>query len=322
MLHDGPQDGDAREGRRRIAIIGAGAIGGIVAAILASRGHYVTLCVRRPLTDFKVEMDGQTRSVPLRITVDPAVQRPVDWVMLATKVQDTDSTKPWLDQLVGPGTVVAALQNGIDHVERVQPLLRQGRVLPTIVYTSAELVAPGHVRHHTGQRIVVPSGAPGASFAALFAHSPMTVDQVADFKTAAWRKLFGNIAVAPITALTLQRIGIMRDPDIRRLARGLLLEAVQAGRAAGADLREAEADETVDFYAAYNPSGGSSMLYDRLAGRPMEHEHLTGALVRAAERAGVEVPLNRALLALLRGLDRKRDQLGQTHLQGDTCLPS
>lgn len=284
-------------------MIGAGAIGGVVATILADQGHDVTLCVRRPLAGLKVEMEGKTREVPVRITAEPAAARAVDWVMLATKVQDTPGTTPWLERLVGPDTVVAALQNGIDHAERIEPILRRGKVLPTIVYTSAELVGPGHVRHHTGQRIVVPRSEEGASFARLFAHSAMTVEAAEDFTTAAWRKLFGNIAVAPITALTLQRIGIMRDPDIRQLARGLLVEAVQAGRAAGAQLRDAEVDETLDFYSAYNPSGGSSMLYDRLAGRPMEHEHLTGALVRAAERLSVPVPLNRAVLALLRGLD-------------------
>ncbi len=172
-------------------------------------------------------------------------------------------------------------------------------MLPTVVYASAERVAPGHVRHHTGQRIIVPAGPVGAAFARLFEGSTLAVDPVDDFTTA----LFGNIAVNPITTLTTRRIGIMRDPEIRNFAGGLLTEAVAVGRAAGADLRFSDVEETLDFYAAYNPSGGSSMLYDRLAGRPLEHEHLTGALVRAAARHGIEVPLNRAVLALLRGLD-------------------
>ena len=84
---------------------------------------------------------------------------------------------------------------------------------------------------------------------------------------------------------------------------GLLREGVAVGRAEGAALSDEDVARTLAFYDALPPETGSSMLFDRLAGRPLEHQGLTGAVVRAAERHGLDVPLNRAILALLEGLD-------------------
>lgn len=286
----------------RVAIIGAGVIGGIAAASLAELEHDVVLCVRRPIMRLLVEMNDVAREVPARITTDPALVTPVDWVLLATKGQDTLSAAPWFDRLAGPDTTVVVLQNGIDHVDRVAPLLRHGQVLPAVVYSSGQIVAPGHIRANQSHRYVVPAGARGAAFARLFGGTILRVDQSDDFGTATWRKFLTNICVNPITALTMRRIGIMRDPEIRGFARDILVEAVAVGRAAGARIEQHEVEQFLDSFAVHDPEGGSSMFFDRVAGRPMEHEHLTGALVRTAMRFGIDVPVNRAVLALLRGL--------------------
>lgn len=289
-----------------VAIIGAGAVGGVAAAALAAGGQDVTLCLRRPLPRLIVELNGQVAGVQAKVVTDPALASPVDYVLLATKAQDTAGAASWLDQLVGPDTIVAVLQNGIDHAERVAPLLRQGQVLPAVVYSPAEIIAPGHIRSSGSPRYIVPAGLSGAAFAGLFEGSGLKVEQADDFVTTAWRKFLGNVSVNPITALALCRFGIMRDPEIRDLAKAILTEAVAVGQAAGARIDGSEIEGFLDGFAAHDPNGGSSMLFDRLGGRSMEHEQLTGALVRAAVRFGIEVPFNRAVLALLRGLDGSR----------------
>jgi len=286
-----------------IAVVGGGAIGGLVAAAAQAAGHEVTLCVRSPIERLEIEVDGGRREVPVQIANDPDGVHPVPWVVLATKAQDTPGAAGWLEHLAGPETTVAVLQNGIEHAERVQPFLHGGAVLPGLVYVSVEKVGPGQIRHHSGNRIVVPRGPSGEVFAGLLGGGRLQVEQDPDFITAAWHKLLTNVAANPITALTLRRIGIMRDPHVRDLARGLLAEAVAVGRAAGANLKYEDVEDVLALYDAFNPSGGSSMLYDRLAGRPLEHAHLTGAVVRTAEYYGVDVPLNRAVMALLEALD-------------------
>lgn len=284
---------------QEVAVIGAGAIGGFFAAAAAQAGARVTLCVRQPIDSLTVERRGEARVADVAIASRPDQVGPVPWVLLATKAQDTAAAAPWLARLCGPGTVVAVLQNGVDHIGLVSPFAPGAEILPTIVRTSAERVAPGRIRVHTGHRLVVPEGPTGARLAALFAGSDAQVDQDPDFATSAWRKLLANVTVNPITALTLRRIGVMREEAVRELARGLLREAVSVAQAEGAGLSDADIQPTLDEYARFHPDGGSSMLYDRLGGRSMEHDHLTGTVVRLAEKHGLAAPFNRAILALL-----------------------
>jgi 2-dehydropantoate 2-reductase len=138
--------------------------------------------------------------------------------------------------------------------------------------------------------------------ASLFAGSGVGVRQSEDFLTASWMKLLGNLAANPMTALTARRMEVMHDRGIRELALSLLEEAVAVGQASGAKLAKDQAQKTLAELSGYSHSGGSSMLYDRLAGRPLEHDYLTGAVVRAAARHGIDVPLNRAVLAILAAL--------------------
>ncbi|GAU68102.1 putative ketopantoate reductase [Streptomyces sp. NBRC 110611] len=290
----------------RIAVIGAGAIGGYTAALAHWAGLDVTLCVRSPLDGLRVESGSEVRTAAVRIVSDPAQVTPVDWVLLTTKAQDTAGAEGWLRRLCGPGTAVAVLQNGIHQEERVAPFVPEGTpVLPTAVYISAERVAPGRIRHHVASELHVPAGALADRFAALLDGTGLRVHRAQNFATTAWRKLFTNIAANPITALLQQRIGIFADPEMAALTRDLLREAAAVARAEGADIGEEDVSRTLELYAQAPPDGGSSMLYDRLAGRPMEHEFITGAVVRAGDRHGIATPLNRMLLTLLRAVDRE-----------------
>lgn len=283
-----------------VAVIGGGAVGGLFAAAAQGCGHDTVLCVRTPFP--MLEIGGRT--VPVRVAADPAQERPVDWVMLATKAHDTAGAAGWLERLVGPGTVVAALQNGVDHEARIRPVAGTAEIMPALVYTAVERIGPGRIVHHSGSKVFVPEGRAGAAFAQLLADSDIEIVQEADFLTACWRKMLANSAANPITALTLRRIGVMREPRIRELAHGLFRETLAVGLAAGAQLTERDFDAMAERYDTLNPTSGSSMLYDRLAGRPLEYDALTGAVVRTAERHGIAVPLNRAMLALLEALDK------------------
>jgi 2-dehydropantoate 2-reductase len=287
-----------------VAVIGAGGVGGLLAAEAVDAGRSVALCVRSPLDRLIIETANGKREIDVRITNSPDLERPVPWVLLATKAQDTASAARWLARLADATTTVVVAQNGVEHAARVAPLVSGAAILPALVYAAVERVAPGHIVHHVGHRVVVPTGGLADRFAQLFSGSALQIEQEPDFVSAMWRKLLSNVGANPITTLTLQRMRIMRDPDIRALARGLLAEAVTVACAEGARLSPADVDATLELWASYREEGGTSMLYDRLAGLPLEHEYINGAIVRAAEAHGLDVPLNRAILALLRGLDR------------------
>jgi 2-dehydropantoate 2-reductase len=197
---------------------------------------------------------------------------------------------------------VAAAQNGLDQDSRLAAFAPSEWVVPALTYIAAERLEPGRVVHLGGDRVVVPAGESEKLLSQTTAG--LAVRGAQDMRTASWRKLLGNLVANPITALTLRRIGVMEEPGIEELARGLLLEAVQVGRAEGARLGDQDVAAVLAGTGQYGNRTGSSMLYDRLAGRPLEHQYLTGEVVRRAETHGIPVPLNAAILALLDALDQ------------------
>ena len=294
------------DGASRVAVVGAGSIGTLVGARIHAGGHDVTLCLRSPVECIVVESLGERSTVSIRCATEPSQVGPVDWVLLATKSQDTEGAAGWLTELAGPDVAVVALQNGVDHRERLAPLVPAGTpVLPALVYANVERVAPDHIIHRAGELIIVPEQQPEAErLAAVMARGGLEVRTEDDFLTASWNKLLGNVAGNPITTLTMRRAEVLQDPDVLELAAGLLREAVAVGRAEGARLDEDDVQATLANYATFPPDAGTSMLFDRLNGRRLEHEAITGAVVRRAAAHGIAVPLNQAILTLLRAVDQ------------------
>ena len=292
--------------RSRVAVIGLGSIGGVAAASLAAAGqHDVTACARRPIERLILDRPEGTVEARLRCHTDPARAEAVDWVLLCTKTHQTEAAAPWLARLCTPQTRVAVLQNGIDHVARVGPLANGATVLPVIVYYNGERLAPDHVRMRRASPddLVVPDDAAGRAFTELLDGTGLRVLRSDTFVTLLWRKLLINAVANPITALTLQRQAVLRRPDIQELCHAALGEAVAVARADGAELAADESEQTIARLMTFSGELGTSMYFDRLAGRQIEVEALTGAIVAAAERHGIAVPINRALLVLLRAIN-------------------
>jgi len=292
--------------RRSIAVVGLGSIGGIAAACLADAGrHDVIGCARRPLDQLTLEAPDRTVTVPLTVLSAPKNAGLVDWVLLVTKAQDTATAAPWLARLCGPATRVAVLQNGIDHAERVGPLTGGATVVPVVVYYNGERLAPDRVRlRPTGDHdLAVADDEPGRAFAALMEGTPLRVRPDADFVTLKWRKLLLNAVANPITALTLQRQAVLRRADVHALCLDVLAETVEVARADGARLPDDEPERAMKRLLKFSPELGTSMYFDRVAGKTFEVEALTGAIVAAGERHGIPTPLNRVLLTLLRAIN-------------------
>jgi 2-dehydropantoate 2-reductase len=296
-------DSAANPDRATIGVVGLGSIGGVVAGCLrAADRHDVVACVRRPIERLTVERPEGAIEVPIRALTDPAEARPLDWVLLCTKSQDTPSSAPWLQKLCGPTTRVAVLQNGIRHADRLMPLAGKATIVPTIVYYNGERLAQDRVRfRRVGDHEFAVSDDPeGRAFAELLQGTSMRVLRSSNFNTLAWRKLLINSVANPVTALTLQRQAVFRREDVKALCLALLDEAAAVGRAEGAQLAADEPTRIMATLLTYPADAGTSMYFDRLAGRPFEVEALTGAIVAAGERHHLQTPLNRVLLTLLR----------------------
>jgi 2-dehydropantoate 2-reductase len=200
-----------------------------------------------------------------------------------------------------------ARMHGVDHVERLRPLVGEVPVLPALMYFNGERLPPTSERYRktsTGD-LLVPAGQHAEAFSALFAGTPLQIGLRDDFITFAWRKFLTNIAVDPLTTLTLQRQAVLRRPDVREVCFRLLEEGVAVGRAAGANLGSDDVARAYETLMTFPPEAGTSMYFDRLAGRPLELEAMTGSLVAIGARVGVATPLNSALLALLRAISEE-----------------
>jgi 2-dehydropantoate 2-reductase len=292
--------------RLTVAVVGLGSVGGVAAGSLAAAGrHDICACTRQPIARFTLEQADGTLEAPLRVLTDPAQATPADWVLICTKTHQTATVAPWLARLCTPQTAVAVLQNGIDHVARLAPFARGATIVPVLVYYNGERLAPDRVRlRHAGSYdAVVADDEPGRAFIDLFEGTGLRIIRSGDFATLAWRKLLINAVANPITALTLQRQAVLRRPDVQELCRGILCEAVTVARAEGVNLAKDEPERTIATLHNFSGELGTSMYFDRLAGRQLEVEALTGAIVAAGDRHGIAMPLNRALLTLLRAIN-------------------
>lgn len=292
----------------KIAIVGVGAIGGVIAALLQSaERHEIVLCTRRPLAQLVVDTpEGQVR-VDATVVTNPAEAPNVDWVMVATKAYDVASAAKWLERLRTSGAPVAVLQNGVEHRERFAPYLPLDAILPVIVDCPAERKSPERVVQRGGMSLKVPAGPLGAGFVELFDDTAADAMVLTDFVTVAWRKLCMNSA-GVLSALLLQPAGVMRDEAIGEAAMQIVRECVAVGRAEGAQLDDTVPEAVLNTYRAQPPDSLNSIHADRLAGRPMEIEARNGVIVRLGKKHGIATPNNSMAIALLEAMVNKPQQ--------------
>jgi 2-dehydropantoate 2-reductase len=287
-----------------VAMVGPGSVGAFFAAHLAAAGRDVLACARRPFDEYVIESPSLPARAPATVVTDPDdVDGPAPWVLVAVKSHQTDAAAPWLERLCGPDTTVVVLQNGIEGEARLAPLSGPADVVAAVVYCATELMAPGHVVHRQSQTLIVPEGEASRRFAALFADTPVEIRVTDAYLTEAWRKLGINVMANGVTALTGRPLGVFLRPDVQLLGRRLLLESWAVAAADGADLGPADVDAFFAGFGQVDPAGPTSMLQDRRAGRPTEHDALYGAVRRAGARLGVPTPLADTLGALLAAID-------------------
>ncbi|MEO8737909.1 MAG: 2-dehydropantoate 2-reductase [Edaphobacter sp.] len=283
----------------RIAIIGVGAIGSVIAALLQQAGgHELTLCVRRPVAALTVETpDGPVR-VNAAVATEPDDVAPVDWVIVATKAYDAAGAAKWLERLRAHGAPVAVLQNGVEHRERFVPYVPTASILPVIVDCPVERQAADKVHQRGVMHLKAPEGDLGRAFVELFAGTAADAVVESDFVTVAWRKLCHN-AAGVLPALLLQPSGVLRGEAVGEVALQIVRECAAVGRAEGAQLEDDVAEAVLRAGREAPPDLVNSLLADRLAGRPMEIDARNGAIVRMGKKHGIPTPCNQMAVALL-----------------------
>jgi 2-dehydropantoate 2-reductase len=292
--------GPTKEQSPTIALVGPGAIGSTIAALVHAAGHHVILCGRTPRASIELRPDdGDPIVVPGPVRTDPqSIDGPVDVVLLAVKDTQNDAAAAWLARLCDANTVVLALQNGVEQVERVGRYCPGSTVVPCVVWFSAETQPEGWVRLRTPVRLVLPD-VPAAELLALTLRGPrLSVDTDPDFVTATWHKLLVN-AVAGLMVLTGRKSGMFRRDDVAGLARRYLAECITVARAEGAALDDGVIEQTVQLFTEVPGDITTSMLTDREQGRPLEWDIRNGVISRKAATHGLATPISDVLVPLL-----------------------
>jgi 2-dehydropantoate 2-reductase len=278
----------------RVAVVGVGAVGGAVAGLLqVAAVHEIFLCTRRPIAELRVETQDGVVVVEAKNWSDATQAERVDWVLVATKTYDIPGAQVWIERLAGEKTVVAAIQNGVEHRELFAPV----PVLPVIIDVPAERREDGSVWVRGGVVMRVE----GEAFAALFAGTKAELDVTEDFLTAAWQKLAIN-AGALVNGVTMRPMGVFHDPEPARIALALVEECCAVGRAVGAKLAVDLPEKVMARYRAALPDHVNSLLADRLAGRQTEIDVRNGVVVRLGAKLGIATPVNRMMVGLLEAM--------------------
>ena len=292
--------------------MGAGGVGGYFGARLQQAGHEVVffargrhlealrsegLKLKSPLGDLHLQVDAMD---------DPGKSRPVDVVLFAVKLWDTESAAERLRPIVGPQTVVIPFQNGVESIERLGKILGPEHVMGGAAYIATRIAAPG-VIEQTGSMLRLLFGpvltaqkAMAEELFHVFKTSNIQAELSDDVVRAVWEKFVFLVGVSGATALSRAPIGVVRaDPDLRWLLEAAMRETWSLGVARGVALADDYVAGRMAYVETMHPEMRASLLHDLEAGNRLEAPWLCGAVARMSEQAGLAAPVNRAIFAAL-----------------------
>lgn len=305
-----------------ILIVGAGAMGAFYGARLAQAGARVAVVCRSDYAvvreqGFRITSGGATSTwrpaaVYRQVAEAAAAGGAPDYVVVTTKALPTQDTAALISPAVGPRTVIALLQNGIDIEPPVAAAYPQHELLSVLAFVCLTRTAPGEIQHLAYGRLLLgtyPTGetAAGQQLTALWRAAGLEVALVPDVVTARWHKLAWNAAFNPLSVVggeaDTQRL--LAAPASRALVRQVMVEVCAVAAATGHPLPATTLDDLIAL-TERTPPYQTSMLADYLARRPMEVDAILGHALLAATRTGVSVPTLQLLHTLLTLADQRR----------------
>ena len=320
----------------RVCVIGAGAVGTFIGARLARTGCRVTALARGATAaslranGFRLAMDGAVMTTPVTVVADTGTVGEQDLVVIAVKGPSLAGVTPSVPPALGPHTMVLTAMNGVpwwffqdmvgpcaglqlrsvDLDGRIGAAIPARHVIGGVVHATCSVAEPGLVRHGFGNGLIVgePDGSRSARVQALAARltaAGFDVTVSARIQADIWYKLWGNMTMNPISALTGATCDrILDDPLLNRYTLAIMGEAAAIGAKIGCPIGQSGEDRN----AVTRKLGAfkTSMLQDVEAGRPLEIDALLTAVTEIGERVGVPTPHTDALLGLVRVFSEAR----------------
>jgi 2-dehydropantoate 2-reductase len=301
----------------KIAVVGAGGLGGFFGGLLARSGEDVHFIARGEHLK-AIQRDGLTVKsalagdfvVKANATDDPSQIGPVDVVLFCVKTYDNSTAIPQLASLVGPETMILSLQNGISNELEIAEAVGDEHVLGALALVVAAIDAPGVVAQTAAGGIIKFGEFGGGTseraerLLGVFKSAGINAELDTDIWVALWDKYIGICAFAGLTSLTRLPIGpVIDDPETRALFRGVLDEVASLGRARGVSVPDDIVDSWMDDMvklAPRQPWASSSMHHDLSNGRRLELETLNGTASRLGRELDIPTPINDVIYGALR----------------------
>jgi 2-dehydropantoate 2-reductase len=289
----------------RHAILGAGGVGGLIGVALAKSGESVTLVLRpETLKDYPAELslESPLGSFSVPVARSATLDTPCDVLWITVKAVQLESALRSVTVKPDEIGAVVPLLNGIDHVALLRARFGHDRVVPASIGVEAERVAPGKIIHR-GMAIRVSISSIGesrlASTAEEFRKFGFACQFVPDEMKLLWAKLSILAPFALTTSATGLSIGeVSKDPVWRKKLEAVVREVAAVGTASGTPL---DASTIIPFFEKTPPGGRSSMQKDVAAGKTPELDGIAGPILLRAEQHGIDVPVTRELVKMIRG---------------------
>ncbi|MGH6897643.1 MAG: ketopantoate reductase family protein [Geminicoccaceae bacterium] len=311
----------------RIGIVGSGAMGSVYGALLADAGNELWLFDRwrehvEAMWACGLRCEGASgdRTVRVNATTRAAEAGPCELVIVATKVMDIEAAVREAAPMIGPQTLVLAIQNGLGNVARIRRVLGAENLLFGIAGGfGAELKRPGHV-HHNGMEAINLAELEGGitarleGIAQVWRHAGFTVQVHDDLWPVVWSKLVANVAFSAICTVTGMRVGQVRANDWAwGIACACVEEAVAVAAAKGIALAYDDPVRWVSDFAAKIPNARPSMYQDVRAGRRSEIDAIQGGVVAEGAKVGVPTPTCALMVQLVKALEAKGHAHGDVY---------
>jgi 2-dehydropantoate 2-reductase len=302
----------------RVCILGSGALGSAIGAALCGAGADVTLISRRKehvdamnARGLTLREEGRDRTVKVRAVTSPEGLGHADLVVVLVKSFHTREALESAGAIIGPGTTILSLQNGLGHEDILADIAGREKVLGGKTYLGGVMLAPGHVIAGLEGKATVIGELDGhvservTRIAEMFNRAGLRTTVSQDIMGTIWDKLLVNVATGALAGITrLPYGGLYQVPEVKACALAAITEGMAVARASGVRLSLGDAEASWIKAAEGLPAEfKTSMLQSIEKARPTEIDFINGAVVRGGEKCGVPTPVNRALVACVKGIE-------------------
>lgn len=301
-------------GFMRIAVVGAGAVGGYFGALLARGGHEVMFLARgaqlAALRSRGLRLTGPRGDITVNgcLASDNAADLgAADIVLVCVKLYDTEAAARSIAPLMQKGGVCISLQNGVDGQDRIGTVIGAERVMGGLAMVSGVIEAPGVIRYTSDMSTIRFGEADGSRSARALAFveaatsAGFTADLVADIRSAQWSKFVGLATNAAMCCLVRKPVGVIyHDPDLTPIAYAAFQEVAAVARAQGLTVAPDAADVELKRHQSFPGGMYASMYHDLSRGRPIEVESFSGVVMKKGRELGVPVPVHTMAYACLK----------------------